>query len=400
MRRMEGFKLYSTISNTDGLPPTKAVIDREALTANFGMLRKFITERSPGTELISVVKADAYGHSCELCAPTLAEAGCRRFAVSSAGEAIALRNILDSCGHDAEILVLGYTPPEHARLLVEGRITQCVFSLEYAKTLAAALTDKIKIHIKLDTGMNRLGIRAESHGEIPSAVSDIISIASLGSFTLEGMFTHFPRSDEATADGDAFTRRQFELFDAVYTSLSENGIKIPFRHVCNSAGAVRFPEFALDGVRVGVLLYGGGESFCDLPLSPVMRFETAVSHVHTVKKGEAVGYGGSFVPDRDMKLITMPVGYADGFVRDLSGCRVTLITDSGAYKIRVVGRICMDQCMADATDIDVHPGDRVVLFGNSREDLCELAAHARTIDYEVLCLVSARVPRIDKNTLS
>ena len=397
---MESFKLYSTISGTDGLPPTKAVIDREALVENFNILQSKITEASPKTELISVVKADAYGHSCEICAPALAAAGCRRFAVSSIGEASALRHILDTDGYtDVEILVLGYTPPEHAEYLSQNRITQCIFSLDYAKELSGALKSKIKIHIKLDTGMNRLGIRAESDADIPSAVAEIKQIALLDNLEPEGLFTHFPRSDEATVEGDAFTREQYRLFSAVYSELVKGGIIIPFRHVCNSAGAVRFPEFALDGVRVGILLYGGGEGFCELPLSPVMSFETAVSHVHSVKKGEAVGYGGSFVAERDMTLITMPVGYADGFVRDFKGCSVTLITENGSYRVPLVGRICMDQCMADVTGISARRGDRVVLFGSSRDDLNTLAAHASTIDYEVLCLVSARVPRIDKTAL-
>lgn len=397
---MESIKLYSSVSSTNGLPPTKAVIDREALAKNFKILREKITEHAPRTTLISVVKADAYGHSCELCAPTLAAAGCRNFAVSSIGEASALRNILNENGYaDTEILILGYTPPEHAEFLTENRITQCVFSLDYAKELSDALDGKIKIHIKLDTGMNRLGIRAENDSEIPSAVAEIKQIALLKNLEISGMFTHFPRSDEKTDEGDAFTRGQYRLFHTAREELDKNGIKIPFCHVCNSAGAVRFPEFALDGVRVGILLYGGGESFSELPLSPVMRFETEVSHVHTLKKGEAVGYGGTFVADRDMKLITMPVGYADGFVRDFKGCQVTLVTKNGSFRVPLVGRICMDQCMADVTGIDVLRGDRVVLFGDSRKDITTLAKHANTIDYEVLCLVSARVPRIEKTVL-
>ncbi len=397
---MESIKLYSAISSTNGLPPTKAVIDREALAKNFSILNKKITQCSPKTEIISVVKADAYGHSCELCAPTLAAAGCRRFAVSSIGEASALRHILDGHGYnDAEILILGYTPTDNVALLLGNRITQCVFSLDYAKELSNALDGRIKIHIKLDTGMNRLGIRAESDADIQSAVSEIKQIALLKNLEIEGMFTHFPRSDEATDEGDAFTREQYRLFSAVRSELQKSGMEIPFCHVCNSAGAVRFPEFALDGVRVGILLYGGGESFSELPLSPVMSFETEVSHVHTLKKGEAVGYGGAFVADRDMKLITMPVGYADGFVRDFKGSFVTLITKNGSYRVPLVGRICMDQCMADVTGIDTERGDKVVLFGSSRGDLTTLAKHANTIDYEVLCLVSARVPRIEKTAL-
>ena len=395
---MEGYKLYSTVSDTDGLPPTKAVINRSALVSNFTVLKEHIKGLSPKAELIAVVKADAYGHSCELCAPSLAKAGCKRFAVSSAGEASALRGVLDEHGYDADILVLGYTPPEHAPLLIKSRITQCIFSLEYANALSNALTDKIKVHIKLDTGMNRLGIRAEAFDEVKTATEEILRISKLENLIIDGMFTHFPRSDEETHEADAFTEKQFKLFEAVYSELLNCGIKINFRHVCNSAAAVRFPEYALDGVRVGIVMYGGGQSFCELPLKPVMSFETAVSHVHTLKKGEAVGYGGSFTANHDMKLITMPVGYADGFIRDFKNCNVTLVTKSGAHKIPLVGRICMDQCMADATETDVERGDRVVLFGNSREELSELAKLANTIDYEVLCLVSARVPRIDKDT--
>ena len=395
---MDTIRLYSSLGGSDGILKTSAQIDRAAVGENYRRLLSYVRSVSPDADGIAVVKADAYAHSNEICAPALAEAGCRRFAVSSVTEAVALRNILDSRGYrDVSITVLGYTPPAYEDLLYLYKITQCVYSYEYARSLSKVLEGEIDVDIKLDTGMNRLGIGVRDDESVRAAADEIIKISKLKNLKIHGMFSHFPVSDEDTDAHNAFTRRQYELFTAVDAELKKRGLDIGFKHICNSAGALRFPEYALDGVRFGLSLYGYGEGADELGLKPVMQLETVVSFVHDLKKGERVGYGLDFEADRDMKLITMPIGYADGFLRAYGGAEVIVITKKGEFRARLCGRICMDQCMADATGYEVSPGDRVIVFGREREMLCELAKRAGTIDYETLCLISARVPRIPKN---
>lgn len=392
---MENYKLYSTLNN-DGYEVTRAIVSGRAIAGNYLALMAAVNKNAPNAKGICVVKADAYGHTNEICAPALAEVGCRRFAVSSIAEAVALRNILDRAGYpDVFILILGYTAPAHVHLLTKYKITQCVFSSEYAKMLNEAADGVVDVHIKLDTGMNRLGFRAQSEEENILAAEEILKVAKLENLNITGMFTHFSCADCLTDNGDDFTRGQYKNFISVDRELEKRGVKIPFRHVCNSAGAIRFPEFALEGVRLGIVLYGGAEDVSDSPeIRPVMRLESRVSHVHTLKEGDAAGYGAEFVAQRDTRLITIPIGYADGFFRRYSGASIKVITKSGEREVKIVGRVCMDQCLADATGTDADVGDRVVLFGDTRERLEELAKLAGTIDYECLCGISARVPRI------
>ncbi len=383
---MKAFKIYSTLPGSI-LPPTRAYIDLDALTDNYRRLSSGVKAES-----ICVVKADAYGHTCELCAPALYKAGCRRFAVATVAEAVALREILGEAL--VEILILGYTDPDYASALSENRITQCVYSLEYARALSAAAAAPIGINIKLDTGMNRIGFSAQSECDAERTVEEILTVSTLKNMKIFGMFTHFSRADELTEESDAFTLFQFERFMAVDRALKARGLDVGFRHVCNSAGALRFPQLALDGVRLGILLYGGGSHMTKL--SPVMRLETRISHIHKLSPGERVGYGGRFSSDTERTIATLPIGYADGFRRSYTGAFVTVIASSGSScRAPIVGNICMDQCMIDVTGSAAAVGDRVVLFGDDRARISGLARRSRTIDYECLCQISARVPRIN-----
>ncbi len=396
---MGSFRLYSSLPGGDTIPNTRALIDRAAIASNYIKLLSAVRRSNAETEGIAVVKADAYAHSNEICAPAIAAAGCRNFAVSSIAEAEALRNILDAAGYaGVRITVLGYTPPAYSELLIKYNITQCVYSLEYARSLSEAIKSPLEVDVKLDTGMNRLGVSAKSLDGVNAAADEIMQIASLKNLSIHGMFSHFPVADCVSAEADAFTLRQYEIFMSVDAELRRRGLNIAFRHICNSAAALRFPEFALEGVRLGIFMYGCGDaSLHGLELTPVMRFETVISHVHEVKAGESIGYGAAYTAERDMRIATMPVGYADGFLRAYEGAEIIVLTGSGEEKLRLVGRICMDQCMADATGKDVCIGDRVILFGKDSLMLKELAVRAETIEYESLCLVSARVPRIALN---
>jgi alanine racemase len=275
----------------------------------------------------------------------------------------------------------------------------------------------IRVHAALDTGMNRIGYPAHTDAEIAETVEALTALFhgeishAEGGLILDGLFTHFARADEdyqtEMENPDSLTMTQYARYRRVLEGLSERGITPRVCHVCNSAAAIRFPhalpEGCLNAVRLGISLYGYGVDIpqaegttSDVPLHtrPVMRLETVVTHIHTLQPGETVGYGGTFVSDTPRTLATLPVGYADGWIRDFSGATITFHTASGDITAPIVGRICMDQCMADVTDLPIRVGDRVTLFGQSSEELEALAQRAHTITYELLCLITARIPRI------
>ncbi|MBQ7172671.1 MAG: alanine racemase [Clostridia bacterium] len=390
---MDFWRPYENLPNLES-EKTRIEIDSGVLAENYQKL----TAKLPGGCVgFSVVKADAYGHTNGICAPALYRAGCRHFAVSSVSEALALRKIL----HDRKnvtILILGFTPISYAGLLSLENITQCVYSLDYAKALSNAAKGEIRIHLKLNTGMNRLGFDATDPSVLDKTVSELSEVFSLPHLNVTGMFAHFARADEFTKEGDDFTRLQFDRFQAVDNALKEKGLDVKFRHVSNSAAAIRFPEFSMDGVRFGIVLYGGGDKrLTDLAdTKPVMRLWTRISYIHTLHPGEGVGYGSTYTAETERTLATMPIGYADGFIRAYKDSIVTVYTKSGEKKVPLVGRICMDQCMADVTGIGAGEGDDVLLFGGDRASLDELAKKANTIDYECICLLSSRIPRVEK----
>lgn len=368
-----------------------------ALAHNYGIL----VSRTPDCEHICVVKADAYGHVADICVRELLHLGCSFFAVSCIEEAISVRKICLDEQKDARILILGYTDPSLALSLVEYDIIQTVLSLENAQALAdvaARVGRRVRVHVAVDTGMNRIGVSACSENECVNAAEEIESMLHLNSLSLEGMFTHFARSDEessVTLTAHSHTALQCKRFVRVRELLLEKGIRL-FTHACNSAAAVRFPSFAFDAVRLGIMLYGVYPSrhVERIGLVPVMKLKTVVAHVHTVPVGETVSYGGTYKAQTEVSVATLPIGYADGFIRAYSGAAVTVHTSDGVRRANVIGRVCMDQCMVDVTGINVRVGDEVVLFGEDENDLSRLAALADTIEYECLCLVSARVPRI------
>ena len=387
---VRSYKLYSSLPIGDS--KKWAEINSSAIAKNREKLLSKIRESSPDVCDICVVKADAYGHGVAHCVPPLARAGCRFFAVSCIEEALALRELLDRERCEAEILILGYTAPEDAEALSKKNLTQCVFSCEYAAALDMAAKKKIKVHIKFDTGMNRIGIPAGPSASLTAAADDAERVFALSHLSVVGAFTHFSRADEISPEADEFTRGQFERFKTVVGMLRERGCDPNFLHACNSSAAVRFPEFALDGVRLGLALYGCGAP--ELLLEPVMSLYSQITHIHTLNPGETLGYGGTFRSETPRLIATLPIGYADGFLRAYSGAHVAVITESGEISAPVVGRICMDQCMIDISGSDARVGDKVRIFGKTQESLEALARLAGTINYESLCILSARVPRI------
>lgn len=403
-------------------PRVWAEIDRAALADNWRDLCDHIIRVSPDTFAMAVVKADAYGHGIYPAVHTLLHAGCRAFALACAEEAAAAREIIrdealsdhEVAADDVELLVLGHTPTTDVRLLASHRITTTVLSETYAAQLsAAAMRDGLTVacHIALDTGMHRIGLPACSTEEIADTAGAVARICEMPGLRITGVFSHLSCADEdqaAVLAPGSHTMTQYHRFmqarDAILAALPRTRAPMIW-HLCNSAAAVRFPDAlpdgCLDAVRLGISLYGYGTETVDgRPLAdrPVMKLKTRVVHLHTLAPGERLGYGGDYAADTPRRIATLPVGYADGFLRAFRGAMVTVYTTAGGkitpVQAPIVGRICMDQCMLDVTGLDVSVGDEVTLFGNTPEELTSLAHRAGTIPYELLCLITARVPRV------
>ncbi len=360
-------------------------IDLSNLEHNYRALRAMLPQ---GCRFLGVVKADAYGHGAVQVARRLETLGAEYLAVACLDEALELRQARIT----TPILILGYTPTERAEALLDNGITQTVYDVEMARALsdaAAAAGKTLKIHVKADTGMSRLGWLCG--GEDQSAAMEAIAqVCALPGLEAEGIYTHF-----ANADGDEdYTMLQFTRFLDLLEALKERGITFAIRHCAASAAALKFPCTHLDMVRPGIALYGhypdpSCEGLDGPGLRPVMTLKTRVASVKTVPAGTPVSYGCTHVLDRETKLAALTIGYADGLPRLCSDKLEVLI---GGQRAPVVGRICMDMCMADVTGLDVAPGDEVEVFGEhlSIEDVAALAG---TIQYELLCAVSPRVHR-------
>ncbi|MBO5269453.1 MAG: alanine racemase [Clostridia bacterium] len=377
-----------------------AEVSSDALIHNYRFFANFMKEKNPDARMITVVKADGYCHSNEICIPAFLSAGCDFFAVSSLEEAVAVREIAKKAKKHPEILILGYTLPSAADTLARYDIIQCLLSLDYAKTLSLYATRskvKVRVHVKVDTGMNRVGFAAHSDEEIAASVEEIREAIALPGIRAEGLFSHFARSEEDFSEcpEEDLNRIQYERFRALDEALCVAGTLLPMRHICNGAGAVRFPaEYAFEGVRFGLWLYGIGCPEFASELLPALKLKTVVAHLHPLLPGEGVGYGSTYRSDVPRTLATLPIGYADGFLRAYRDGIVTIHTKEGDVKAPLVGRICMDQCMVDVTGLPVALGDTVTLFGNTADEFTETATRGGTIEHEVLCLISSRIPRI------
>jgi len=371
----------------DFLHRTWAEIDIHALVHNF----KTIKEKAGGSQIMAVVKANAYGHSVCDVAPCLQENGADYFAVSNIVEALQLRE----CGITKPILILGYTPVDMAKQLAENNISQCVYSAEYAQMLSAeAITEnvKIKIHIKLDTGMSRLGFDCRDAALV--GLGEAIHSAQLDGFYLEGIFTHFAVADRNAEQEDGFTDKQYERFVAALEQFKKADLRPELCHCCNSAALILDNNKHLDMCRPGIILYGlspSGEKELSKDLLPVMTLKSVVSMVKEINAGDTVSYGRTFTANKNMKIATVSAGYADGYPRALSSKAYVLINGK---KANVLGRVCMDQMAVDVSQIpDVKIGDEVILFGKELP-VEYLASLCNTINYEIVCGIAPRVPRV------
>ena len=366
---------------------TWAEISLENLRHNYEAIRKSLPA---GCRFLGVVKADAYGHGALPVSRLLQEAGADYLAVSCLDEALELRR----GGITMPILILGHTPYAYTGTLIEENITQTVTclakALEYS-TEAVRLGKELKIHIKLDTGMSRLGFLCAG-GYFEEGVDNVIRSCRLPGLIPEGVYTHFAVSDEPGEDSEVYTRAQFKLFmDVIAAVKSRGGVEFLIRHCANSGATVSYPEMALDMVRPGLLLYGYGDSAGKLGLLPCMRLVTTVSTIKFYEPGTSVSYGRRFTTDRRTRMGVLAVGYADGLPRLISN-KCSFAAKGGFAPQR--GSICMDMCMVDLTELpQVDVGSEVELFGPVNS-IYKLSDAAQTIPYELLCAVSKRVPRV------
>jgi alanine racemase len=370
----------------DYLRPAWAEINLDNLEHNM----KAIKDVCRSKEIISVIKADAYGHGAIETAPIVLENGATRLAVAVITEALELRN----GGITAPILILGFTPLNYAKEIAENDIEVTVYNYEYAEALsmeAKKYNKVIKIHIAVDTGMGRIGFLPNE-----DSVNHVYKISKLSNIIIEGLFSHFSSSDELEKK---YTDKQMENFLWFDYKLKEKNVNINIRHIGNSAAVIDLPNMHLDAVRPGIIIYGYYPSDevkkQNINLKPVMALKASVTHVKTLPIGESISYGRTFITERESRIATIPIGYADGYTRLLSGKGKVIINGKFAP---VVGRICMDQCMIDVTGIEgVKQGDEVVLMGESGElsiTADDLAEAIGSINYEVICMISKRVPRV------
>lgn len=370
---------------------TWAEVDADNLGANYRAIRGVLHE---GCKFMAIVKADAYGHGAPFVAGQLEALGADYFGVSNLEEALQLRQ----SGVTRPILILGYTPPEYVGEMIAQSIVQTVMSLPYAKKLSAAAVragGTLRAHVKLDTGMSRIGFLCDGTAQDAESAAAILEAVALPGLAFEGAFTHFAVADEPQKE---FTRTQFGRFMGMLSALEAKGLKFPLRHCCNSAGLLNFPEMQLDMVRPGIILYGMTPA-AGMPMSitlrPVMKLKTVISQVKTLEPGASVSYGMIYTAKKRIRVATMPIGYADGFPRSLSNSADVLI---GGKRARIIGRVCMDQCMADVTDIpEAHEDQIVTVIGPDGGDAVpmeEVAARMGTVNYETVCLIGKRVPRV------
>lgn len=376
-----------------------ADINMDAVQHNYKAIRAAI---GATTKLCCVVKADAYGHGAVELSRLYHELGVDFLAVSNLDEALELRE----AGIEEPILILGFTPADRVRDLARYHIRQAVYSIEYARELseqAIAKGVEATIHIKVDTGMSRIGFMCQQFPRDNNSIEEIKDTCMLPQLIPEGIFTHFASADEGNA-GEAFTRRQYEALIHVIDSLEHSGLHFDIRHCSNSGAIMDYPHTRLDMVRAGIILYGYAPSDAvrhALDLRPVMRLKTMISHIKVIKAGTTVSYGRTFTAPHDMRIATVPVGYADGYFRSYAKAGYMYVWDVTrkiGQNCKIVGRVCMDQCMLDVTDFPLaQAGNIVVCFGNGNDGeptAEDLARWGGTISYEVLCAISKRVPRL------
>ncbi len=374
-----------------------AQIDLDAIINNYNCIKNAVN----GAHVMAVVKADAYGHGAVTTAKHLWQNGANYFGVSGLQEALELRKN----GIEAEILIFGYTAESAALDLAQNNIQQTVYNLQYAHNLndlAKQNNVYLNVQIKVDTGMGRLGFAARDN--VQNACDEIEAVCKLSNLKATGIFTHFAAADSKQQADVLYTQNQHEIFTKTIDTLKQRGVNFNLVHCCNSAAAFMYPQFTNNLVRAGIALYGENPSK-DMnikQLKPAIKLKAIVSQVKNIKKGSFESYGRTFCAEKDMKIATVCAGYADGYPRAMSNVGTVKINEKPA---KVIGRVCMDQLMVDVSEIDnVKEGDIATLFGaGAFNSVTDVANMANTLNYEIICGVGRRVPRVyikDKKEIS
>ncbi|GAA0772727.1 alanine racemase [Clostridium subterminale] len=367
--------------------PSWAEVDLDALRNNVREVKRV----SEGKEIIATIKADGYGHGAIDIYKAIMDEGINRFAVAVITEAIELRK----AGVDIPIIILGFTPKEFYDEVIDLEIEQTIYNYEDAKILSDMAMEKnniAKIHIAIDTGMGRIGFLTTRE-----QAREVHRITKLKGVRIVGIFTHFATADE---EDKTYANFQIEKFNEFNKYLEELGVNIPFKHVSNSAAIIDFPDLPYGGVRAGIMLYGYYPSNYvnknNVSLIPVMSLKCKIVHLKKIQEGDYVSYGRLYRAPAERIIGTLPIGYADGISRALTGKAKVIVNGK---VVPMVGRICMDQCMIDVTDVlDVKVGDEVILIGKDNignvitaDDIAEVLG---TVNYEIICDISKRVPRV------
>ncbi|MBQ8176070.1 MAG: alanine racemase [Oscillospiraceae bacterium] len=366
-----------------------AEIDLDAARSNLLALKSYIDESC--TKPACVVKADAYGHGDVGLMKLYQEMGVDFFCVSNISEALRLRE----GGCKGDILILSWTAPEDTHILIENNLIGTAVSVSNAAEISANAEKPVRLHIKLDTGMGRVGLNTEN---AEKCAAEIAEIAAMKNISAEGLFTHLAVADSADEENISFTENQKNLFFEIAEKAEKLGVKLIHKHCLNSAGTLYHYDKRSTLARMGIVLYGlKPDNSLDVPvkLEPVMKLKSFITQIKTISKGTSVSYGRTYIADSDRVVATVPCGYADGYPRLLSNKNEVLVHGRRA---KGIGRICMDQMMIDITGIDgVKVGDEVTLFGRDDGEIItadDLASSYGTIGYELICAVSVRVPRI------
>ncbi len=365
--------------------PVWAEINLDTIATNTKNIKKLIGDK----ELIAIVKADCYGHGAVDVLPTLLESGASRLAVAMLTEAIELRENIN-----APIVILGYTPLYLGEELINYDIEQTVYDLDYAKELskiAISLNKKAKIHIAIDTGMGRIGFLPGD-----DTVKTINEVYNLEGLEVIGIYSHFSTSDEKDK---TYANEQLFKFKKVMGDLKAIGIEIPLKHISNSGAIIDMPETYLNGVRPGIILYGyypsNEVSKDNISVKPALTLKAKIAHVKELHKDMYISYGKTFKTNKKTIVATLPIGYGDGYPRALSENAKVIVNGKFAS---ILGRICMDQCMIDVTDIqNVKTGDEVIILGEEGDlkfNADDMAKALGTINYEILCRIKSRIPRV------
>ncbi len=354
-----------------------AAVNTQSIKNNYN----YINSITGNSKVMAVVKADAYGHGAKRIAAELRDLGCNNFAVACLSEAQSLRK----SGINENILILGPTDSELASDIIDGNFIQATDSFEYAKSLSEK--GKVRIHLKVDTGMSRIGIYCHNTDDIQKAADEIEKVSKLDNIVIDGIFTHFADSDGLSRQ---FTDKQFSVFYGLLEELKKRNIDVGTRHCCNSAATLNYPEMHLDMVRAGIILYGLAPAphIKNQNILPAMRLSARVCAVHPLKKGDSVSYGCTYTATEDTCVAVISIGYADGFSRVYSGKKLIRINGT---EFATVGKICMDMCMVEiGTEFQCRVGDEAVIFENCN-DIDRLAETLGSINYEILCSLKHRV---------